>query len=271
MARQAPNLVPRRRLRPIHRRMSWTAFQRLPRRLGWKHEYYDGQAHLTPASLVVPFVLDLAPRRVPRRAGIRRVTPADAPALQAPFLAAFALTPEYACYPSSRFARSGAEYLDRFFGNVRGEWSPVSVVVEDAGRLIGAALVKQRQNGPLLDCLFVRPEHGRQGLATAMVARVVRGLLRRGETRLLSYVILANEPSMAWHQRFGFQEIPSARVACHRWWVYRDELERHRQLGDLTGPELEELERQEAAWAAEAQRLDELERHDYRAANPRFD
>jgi hypothetical protein len=33
--------------------MSFGAFQRLPRRVGWKHEYYDGMAHLRPAPVVV--------------------------------------------------------------------------------------------------------------------------------------------------------------------------------------------------------------------------
>src|SRR5438477_8636215 len=95
-----------RRLRPIHRKMSFAAFQRLPRRLGWKHEYYGGKAHLTPSKMAVHLLLDLAPRPAERRPGIRPVTPADAEALREPFLAAFALAPEYADYPPLLFRQS---------------------------------------------------------------------------------------------------------------------------------------------------------------------
>src|SRR5438477_12181969 len=88
-----------RRLRPVHRTMSWETFERLPHRLGWKHEYYGGMAHLRPSWTSVMFELDLAARPVRRRRGIRAVTRADAPALRRPFLEAFALAPEYVGWP----------------------------------------------------------------------------------------------------------------------------------------------------------------------------
>src|SRR5262249_33416061 len=161
------------------------------------------------------------------------VTPADARILHDPFLTAFRLAPDYANYSTALFKKSAADYFQRFFENVGGEWSPVSVVAELGGTPAGAALVKQRRSGPLLDCIFVLPEHGRRGLATMMASEVVAGLLRRGETRLVSYVVLANEPSMAWHQRFGFREVPDVFVASQRARVAQDELERHRLLQDL--------------------------------------
>src|SRR5207248_5541602 len=143
-----------RRLRSIHRKMSFAAFERLPRRLGWKHEYYGGKAHVRPSHMSVTFVLDLAPRTV-RRAGIRPVTPDDARALEKPFLAAFAQAPEYVGYSARQFRQKASEYIAGFFGEVRGERSPASVVAEVGGEIIGAALVKRREAGPLLDCLFV--------------------------------------------------------------------------------------------------------------------
>jgi GNAT superfamily N-acetyltransferase len=199
-------------------------------------------------------VLDLTPRPGRRCLPVRPLTPADAEALREPFQAAFALAPEYAAYPQARFIQSAAKYFAGFFGTVRGEWSPTSVVGEAGGRIVGAALVKRRPPGPLLDCLFVRPEFGRRGWATALVNRVVRGLLAQGETRLQSYVLLANEASLNWHKRFGFREVPDLMVASHRARVYGDELERHRQRNDLPETELAQLQ------ALAAQAWDEVRR-----------
>ena len=78
MAKAEPERFKVRRLRAVHRKMSFAAFQRLPRRLGWKHEYYDGKAHLVPKSVMVTFLLRLTPHLLARRAGIRRVHPSDA-------------------------------------------------------------------------------------------------------------------------------------------------------------------------------------------------
>src|SRR5713101_4377448 len=52
-------------MRPLHRRMSLAAFEGTPRRPGWKHEYYGGQAHITPSHTTVSFLLDLAPAPSP--------------------------------------------------------------------------------------------------------------------------------------------------------------------------------------------------------------
>jgi ribosomal protein S18 acetylase RimI-like enzyme len=251
--------------------MAFAAFERLPRRLGWKHEYYGGKAHVRPAWLTVAFRLELASRPVRRRAGIRPLLPSDATALEDPFLAAFARAPEYAGYPAERFRQSAATYLAGFFGTVRGDCSPVSLVAEVKGTILGAALVKTRPSGPLLDCLYVRPEYARRGLATAMTARLVNSLLELGETHLLSYVMLANEPSLAWHHHFGFREVPDLWVASYRWHYYLAEVARHRELNDLPGAEVAKLAEKAATWADEVERLEALRKQDPPPVYPLFD
>jgi GNAT superfamily N-acetyltransferase len=259
------------RLRSIHRKMSFAAFERLRWRLGWKHEYYDGRAHIRPASLSVTLRLDLAPRTAPKFPGIRPLRRPDEAGLEEPFLTAFAQAPEYASYPADRYKRTAAEYLGRFFGSVRGEWSPVSLVAEANGKIAGAALVKDRPSGPLLDCLFVCPGFTRQGLATALMSRVVNSLVERGDTRLISYVMLANEPSLAWHRRFGFEEVPDLWIASYRWRFYAYEAERHRKLGTLSADELAKLTDAAAFWADEVDRLEEMKKRDFESVYPDFD
>lgn len=259
------------RMRSIHRKMSFAAFERQPRRLGWKYEYLGESAHITPAKLSVKFMLDLLPRPVRRRPEIRPLVAADAGALAEPFLAAFAHAPEYADYPQRLFRMTAAKYLTGFFGDVRGHWSPVSAVAEVGGCIVAAALVKQREKGPLLDCLYVHPEQGRQGWATALVSGVVRQLLGQGESKLSSCVHLANEPSLAWHEGFGFLELPDLWVATHRWRFHACELERLRDMKHGTETELTRLAEQEVIWRAEMERLEVLERRDFWSAHPYID
>lgn len=250
--------------------MSWEAFERLPHRLGWKHEYYAGMAHLRPSWTSVVFELDLAPRAVRRRRGIRPVTRDATPALRQPFLEAFALAPEYAGWPMAKFRRAADEYLERFFGTVRGEPSPVSVLAEVAGEVIGAALIKDRPSGPLLDCIFVRPDQARRGWATALAGHAVNRLLERGATKLRSNALLANTASLAWHARFGFRELPSLWVAQARANHYWYELDRLKRLG-RPEPELSKVKELADYWWAEARRLDDLGRQDFEAVHPILD
>src|SRR5437879_390620 len=81
---------------PLHRRLSFAAFEKIPRQPGWKDEYYGGKAHITPAHTVVSFLLHLAPRESVDRPGIRNLAESDRDALLQPFLDSFRQTPEYA-------------------------------------------------------------------------------------------------------------------------------------------------------------------------------
>src|SRR5437660_9810126 len=158
--------------RPLHRRMSFAAFKQIPRQPGWKQEQYGCKAHIEPANTSVSFLLDLAARESVTP-GILAVTEADADALLQPFLDAFRQTPEYVESSAELFKKSAVKYIAGFFGNVRGQWSPASVVMENKNRIIAAALIKRGQTLPRLDCLFVRPAQARKGLATRMANHVV--------------------------------------------------------------------------------------------------
>jgi GNAT superfamily N-acetyltransferase len=267
-----PETLPRlpRRLRSVHRAMTFQEFERMPRRLGWKHEYYGGKAHLTPSKLAVKLVLDL-PVPVVCRDGVRRLRLGDVPALHTPFLEAFARTPDYAGYPPKSYRREASEYFERFLGDHRGDRSRASAVAEANGRYVGAALVKERASGHLLDCLLVRPRDQRCGWATALVSTAASWLHRKGVSRLQSYVHPANGASLQWHYRFGFRELPDLWVAVHRWRHYSDEIERLTRFEGMDLAGLEELRKLAQYWGSEADRLEKVEREDFWAAHPRFE
>jgi ribosomal protein S18 acetylase RimI-like enzyme len=246
-----------RRLRSIRRRMSFAAFDRLPRQLGWRHEYHSGVADIRPASIMVPFELALDPRPHDAKPEIRAVSPDDRRTLRRGFLDAFRSAPEYACRTLDGYRRAGDEYLDRFFGAECGDPSPASVLATTDGKLVGAALITAGPTEPVLDCLFVCPAFARAGWATALVSHAAVRLHRSGETWLRSYAMQASEPSLRWHERFGFRELPDIYVARHRFRFYRDEWDRHHRRDDLPEDELTELGKAMDYWHRESDRLDE--------------
>ena len=115
-------------------------------------------------------------------------------------------------------------------------------------------------------CLFVHPWHGRQGWATALVTRVVRGLLVEGASKLESCAHLANEASLAWHQRFGFREVPDFWIASYRARFYAHELERRKDLSEAERAQLGQLA---DYWWAETHRLDQWRCQEYASAYPK--
>ena len=202
-------------MRSRHVAMSLAEFRLLPRDPGWKYEYLDGMAHVTPRARFATVQVGVRSRPLDPPLPLRRVTRADQEELVAAYVAAFADSVEYCDVAPEEVSRSARENIQAFCAGGRGEVLPSScVAIEEApahpvGVVAGAALVTRARDGrPLLDMLFVRPRWQRRGLATDLVSWSLGELLTHGETMLRSRYHLANEPSRAWHHRFGFTPEP---------------------------------------------------------------
>jgi GNAT superfamily N-acetyltransferase len=254
---------------PIHRRLTFQEFEDFPQRLGWKHEY-DGEAiHVTPSKITfVALRLALSERAVPAAPHVRPACPEDAPGLTELFQDAFTGAVEFAGYPPRRLREEALAVVHAHFREARNPFRHLSGVIEENGRLCAAALLKQGRQGPRLEPLFVRPRCQRRGLATVLIGHVVNCLLAAGETCLSSFCHLGNGPSLAWHLRFGFRELPDLWVVSHRAQFYATELVRRERLKELTPAQREELVRQRDYWLAERERLRLLEKQDFAAAHP---
>ena len=248
------------RMRAIRRRMSIETFERsVPVLPGWKREYYDGKARVRPSWATVVLELTAAPPAAPRVTGLRRLTEADRPELADAFLDAFRFAPDYCDYPLAAYRKTADQYLTDFFGAVRGQRSPASVLVVRAGRVVAAALVKERPDKPpLLDCLLVRPDVTRRGLGTAVVATAWSRLSPAGPVRLVSTVKLANTASLAWHARFGFTELPCLWITQARCFSLKYEIERRAKYDPLPADEVARLEAEASRLFAEMNRLHDL-------------
>ncbi len=249
------------RLRSIRRKMSLETFERtIPIRPGWKREYFDGRAYVRPSWTMVRFDLPLVPRQAGKRVhGLRPLNRGDAPAIETAFIDSFRFAPEYADYTMARFRRRAADYVAGFFGDTRGRPSDSSAVVVRGGRVVAAAMVKVAGSRcPLLDCVFVRPDHFRLGLASTVTTAAVNHLAAEGHRELNSYAMLANEASLAWHAAIGFRERPDLFVAQARCFSASHELKRREKLGVLSEAERARLTALADRWWAELQRIQEL-------------
>ena len=253
--------------------MSEAEFLRQPQDPGWKYEYINGIARVSPRHVVVPLRADVTPRAVdPAGLHLRPVVPADAPALARAFHEGFRETVEYCDWPDARIRQSGEDAVRTFFAGKRGTFHPASRLLLDLDQpcmVIGAALIIQKPGGPFLDMLFIRPPWQRHGLAAALAGAAMNQLHALGETHLGSALDLANEPSRRWHRKFGFVEQPSFALARVRAHAARHELWRRQEIGGLRGAERAALQAEAERWERLAASLDPVRSHSCAAAGAR--
>lgn len=255
----------------LRRKMSHEEYLDHPRLPGWSYRYADGELQAASAQVVVPLELRLPVERkaeAPPGSRLRPLAEGDDPVLVELFVEAFTDTMEYVGAGEDEIRRSARESLERGPLRRRGARHVVSYVAEDAEGPVGAALFRHGRKAPLLDLVFVVPAWQRRGLADALVTRAAERFAELGEVRLFSSAMIGNDPSLAWHRRFGFREIPHFLVAAHRAEVYRYEHERQARLGRLDADDLERLEAEAGRWEEEHRRLRELALVDRRAAFP---
>ena len=232
--------------------MTSAEFAGLARDPGWKYEYAHGSALISPRHLVVQMRVPVTPRVV-ESAGIliRPVSPEDASGLVRAFFNGFRDTVEYCDCSATHIRHSGEDAIATFFGGKRGafhEASRLAVVADDTMTIVGAALVVQKKQGPFLDMLFIDPLRHRRGLATALVGSVMNALHTVGEPHLGSAYNLANAPSRAWHEAFGFVERPDSILALVRAERARHELRRLQGIGRITPGKREALVAEAEHW-----------------------
>ena len=198
-----------------HIPMTIDEFHLMPHDLGWKYEYWEGQAHISPGWInVVKTTVSVKPHPVVAPCEIRPLTEEDLPKFIPAYVAGFRDAIDYCDYSLAYVKRAASRHMQDFFAGNRGNPLPASQVAIRRGHIVGAALIVERKDQRcLLDLLFVRPSRQRQGLATALVATALNGLYKEGREGLTSRFLLGNAASRAWHHRFGFVDELDAYLA----------------------------------------------------------
>ena len=249
-------------MRSRHLPMTIDEFHLMARKPGWKYEYWDGKAHISPAHWTVTTSLDTEPRSYRSPCQIRPVESRYQPGMIDAFVAAFRDTIEYCDWEDERILDSARMNVFGFFSGERGNPLPASRLAlvsqpeSERNSVVGAALVIGMRGGSvLLDVLFVTPEWQRAGVATALVSAVVDRLHESGHGTLKSRYNLGNDASRAWHRKFGFVEDSDLFLAESYHRHAEHELWRREKLGDLTREERRELMLKIDRWRVQADEL----------------
>lgn len=269
-----PGLIKDRCVKSEHPMMSMEEFELLPMRPGWKHEYWDGRAHITPREHGVVVAMPVTPRRVNTTLVLRRTTDADAPELTSAFLDAFIDSTEYCDWETAKISRAAEKAIRSHFAGERGKPHLASRVAMAFDRergcesIVGAALLTHAPRYSILDLLFVRPDWQRHGIAAAVVSAAMNELYSGGEAILKSAYHAANDASMIWHQRFGFVEEPDLMRARLYASAARHEVWRREKIG-VRDRERAALKSEAERWEIEVERLEEIaDREGYKAVAP---
>ncbi len=254
-------------------------FEQLEWRWGWKYEYMEENAIVSPRDNSVFVRAPITPRLVAVPYGdldlhIQSIyandDPIDIKRLVSAFIDTFIETSEFCDYEYAQIEAAAWKRVNGFFTGKYGHPHPASriaIVPDEHFPVAAAAFVTTRTDGPVLDLLFVRQEWQRRGLATALVTHVMNDLQAEAATSLRSTYHVANEASAGWHKRFGFVEEPDLFLAKLRLHHARHEHYRQQLLGD-TG-ESQRLSIECRALEAEIGRLEQIAGRDgYKAVVP---
>jgi len=259
-------------MRSRHIPMTEEEYHLLPMHPGWKHEYWDGQAHFSPRHRFAVARMVVARRPVQTDYPLRPATVEDAPLLIPAYIEAFCDSFDYCDWERADIESAARRAIHDFFRGYRGPVLPASCVALDPAQhvVVGAALVvRERAGSPMLDLLFVRPAWQQHGLATALVSWALNALHQAGKPLLRSCYRLGNDQSVAWHRRFGFVEEPDLLLAQLYYRCAAHELWRREQLGALTPSERQRLTADAERWRTLMEELDSIaEAHGLEAAAP---
>jgi len=252
-------------MRSQHIPMSWEQYEQLPPHPGWKHEYWDGVAHISPRSRFAVVRIDVHPRPFRSPLELHALGAADETSLTSAYLDAFRDTVEYCDWEEDAIARSAAENVREYCAGRRREplfacsFLARDPTQDESEAVVGAALlIRTEDRRPMLDMLFIRPRWQRRGLATALLSGCLEELHRREEPILRSRYHLANEASLAWHREFGFTEEPDLSLAQLYLRCAAQELRRRESAGGLGDEERHSLLAEQERWESRVKELEEV-------------
>ncbi len=236
----------------------------MPWRFGWKHEYFGGEAHITPRHdhVHVRFRGEVPVAELPKGLSMRRVFPDDGPEL----IETFEDGVEFCDWTDDMINTHARTNIIDYFAGKRGHPMKESRLVFEENTIVGAVLFCRREYGPLLDLLMVRPAFRRRGISSALVGKAIMKMRESGEGETLrSARHVANEGSALWHRSFGFEEERDLFLARMRRMFYTHEASRHEE----GGAEHIRLEKLREKWRRRVEELEEVaDREGFEAVTP---
>jgi GNAT superfamily N-acetyltransferase len=218
--------------------MSLAEYEVLEHPFGWKVEYWDGQAQLSPREFGMTTRIGLQPRHLEQNHTLISVDVTYAEQMIAGYFEVFADSVEFCDWPQEEVQKSAQKCIKKYFAGEKGETLPASAIAldPDSQDLAGLALFAlNREKKPHLELLYVRRPFQRTGMATAMVTWGMNNLTELGFQELFSTYHVCNDSSRQWHHRFGFQDIYDLYYIRHKFSWLEHEIWRREKIGSDDG------------------------------------
>lgn len=234
-----------------HLSISIEEFRLMDHPFGWKAEYFNGKAHLTPREYIVRTQLKLQHQAIYISDRIVPVDPLRQEQMIETFSEAFEDSVEFCDWPLEEINIHARKNITNYFRGTRGTPHPASRMVleldcdplslRDAPRaeglrqrIIGLALFTEKEPEQIdLDLLLVQPSQQRMGIATQMVASATNSLYAAGVRDLTCGYHVCNDHSRDWQYKFGFEDILEYFYCKSKAAWYRNEIWRWEKLGEI--------------------------------------
>ena len=213
--------------------MSFEEFEKMEHPFGWKAEYWDGKAVLSPRDIHVKTKLSLTQRSLSNHFNLKPTHPSLKPQMIEAFYEAFEDSVEFCDWPQEKIREHAENNLKNYFDGFRGEPQAVSVMAVEPNQdeIAGLVLFTNKKGSINLDLLFVKPLYQRQGMATEMVSFAVNQLFDQGIREVYSAYHVCNENSQKWHHSFGFEDIYDQFYIRMKFFWVQHEIWRVKELG----------------------------------------
>lgn len=201
--------------------------------IGWKDEYFNGYAYITPRQHGVMMKIRVEKREIVNPFEIKPVAETKKIELSALFYESFVDSVEYLGYSKSEVKKESVKEINNFFKGNRGipQLDLCKITVLE-NKLIGACLVSKYKYGFKDEIIFVHPKHQRKGVGNALISHVLNDLHQRGEEFFWSEHHICNELSASWHKKFGFVEVTDFMTLKYRQNYYNHEIYRNEHFGN---------------------------------------
>jgi GNAT superfamily N-acetyltransferase len=232
---------------------------------GWKDEYCDGFAYITPRQHGVMMKMPVERRNVETPAEIKPISEVSHGELSELFYQSFVDSVEYLNRTESEIRRNAAREIRNFFKGKRGipQIKLSRIAILDF-KLVGACLVSKYKFGYKNEIIFVPPNYQRKNIGNALAASVLNNLYELGEKIFWSEHHICNELSANWHRKFGFAEETDIMTARFRLNFYRHEFYRNEKSGNEA--KLKELKPLLGDAKRAVERLQKVEDENFQAA-----
>ncbi len=230
--------------------MSVEEFEIMSYPFGWKAEYWDNNAHLSPREYIVKTRVVLEHHPLVPSFNPMPADPSFKEQMIEAFFETFKDSVEFCDWPESQIRLHAEKNINGYFQGVRGKPLPVSVMImrPNTNQVAGLALfLENREAHAELDLLYVVPSYQGKGMATEMVRSGANILYGDGVRDLYSGYHICNERSRDWQHSFGLAEIPDQFYCRLKYAWCRHEIWRRERLGISKG--VKELEREKDRWS----------------------